>query len=180
MRCFIAVDLEQSLTKKIQQLQNQLKCLDVKLVEQNNLHFTLKFLDEIQESAVNDVKEKLTELASSTQAFSINLHGVGVFPSEKYIRVIWVGAENREFADLHNAVNNALAKMFKKEKSSPHLTIARVRPGCDDHKIAEFLERHKNTEIGSMIVDTLRLKKSILMESGPIYEDIATFELVKN
>jgi 2'-5' RNA ligase len=179
MRCFIAVELDPTLTQKIIQLQNQLKNLDVKPVGENNLHFTLKFLGEIPESTANKVKEMLSELALSTRAFPITLHGVGIFPNENYIRVIWVGSESQAFASLHHAVNDALAKLFKKEHAAPHLTIARVRSGRDNAKIMDFVKRHKNAEIGSMQVDKIKLKKSVLMPSGPIYDDAGVFELTK-
>ena len=179
MRCFIAVDLDQSLIPKIKALQNQVKNLDVKLVEENNLHFTLKFLDDIPETTVEKVKVILSEVAGSTTSFTILISGVGVFPNEKYIRVIWVGSNSEEFLKLHHAVNDSLSKLFKKEKPSPHLTIARVRSGKDNHKIMDFVNRHKNAEIGRMIVDNIKLKKSTLTREGPVYEDVEGFGLRK-
>lgn len=177
MRCFIAVDLDPSLTQKIITLQSLIKNLDVKLVEPHNLHFTLKFLGDIPDETIDKVKDKLSELAALASAFSTTLKGVGVFPSENYIRVIWVGAASEEFTRLHDAVNDALAKLFKKEKASPHLTIARVRSGKDNAGIMDFVKRHKNAEIGQMIVNKIRLKKSTLTPHGPVYDDLAIFEL---
>ncbi len=177
MRCFIAVDLDASLKTKITAFQDQIKNLDVKLVEKNNLHFTLKFLGDISDGTVEKVKEKLAEIASLTPSFSITLTGIGVFPNENFIRVVWIGSEGNGFLNLHNAVNDALSALFKKEKASPHLTIARVRSQKDNKKILDFVNHHRKTEVGHMAVSKIKLKKSTLTREGPIYEDVAEFEL---
>ena len=177
MRCFIAVDLDRQLSDKVVALQNHLKGTDVKLVEENNLHFTLKFLGEIEEKSAEIVKEKLSEIAASASAFPITLSGVGVFPNEKFMRVVWIGSKGEEFINLHNAVNDALSYLFKKEKASPHLTIARVRSARDNAKILDFVNHHRKTEIGQMVVEKVKLKKSTLTREGPIYEDVAEFGL---
>ena len=52
MRSFIALEVPDELRKKIATLQQQLAGLDVKLVDQQNLHFTLKFLGDVQEPAL--------------------------------------------------------------------------------------------------------------------------------
>lgn len=177
MRCFIAIDLDPSLVAKIKEIQDRLRSPDINHVKESNLHFTLKFLGEIDDEKAENVKKELTELAGVTPAFEISLHGIGVFPNEKFIRVVWVGAESEEFQELHESANDALSKFFKKEKPSPHLTIARVRSGKDNQKILDFVKANKGTEIGAMMVDKIRLKKSTLTKEGPVYEDLAVFEL---
>jgi 2'-5' RNA ligase len=179
MRCFVAVDLDPSLTGKIMQMQNQIIGFDVKLVERDNLHFTLKFLGDVNESRLENINNALAGIASSVDSFSINLRGVGVFPSEKFIRVVWVGCGNKNFSDLYDSVNGTLAKLFKKEKAAPHLTIARVRSAKYSKEIVDFVNKNMDAEIGSMVVDKIKLKKSTLKPAGPVYEDFAVFELNK-
>ncbi len=177
MRCFIAIDLDQSLAKKVEPLQKELKDFDVKLVELHNLHFTLKFLGNINEKAINDVKVSLDKLAAGFASFDIEIKHAGVFPNEKFIRVVWVGAE--KLSGLQLAVNESLVKYFKKEKPSPHLTIARVRSQKYSKEITGFVSRHRNDIIGNMNVNTIKLKKSAVTSKGPIYEDMAVFSLAK-
>lgn len=174
MRCFVAVDLDTRLTEKIVGLQKELVGLDTKLVEPHNLHFTLKFLGEIDGKVTGVVKAALAKVAAGREPFSITIEHVGCFPSEKFIRVVWVGAE--KLTELQEAVNESLA-LFKKEKPSPHLTIARVRSQKCREDLVNFIHRHKNEETGSMLVKEIKLKKSTVTSKGPVYEDIAVFEL---
>ncbi len=175
MRCFAAVDLDDSLKNKIKILQERIADYDVKLVEPQNLHFTLKFLGETDELTIGKVRERLGQVATNFHPFNATIKEVGVFPNMNYIRVIWLGC--KDMLNLQNAVNEALSDMFKKEKPSPHLTIARVRSGRYRNQIAEFASQHKDMEIGAMRVDKIKLKKSTLTRQGPVYEDIGAIGL---
>lgn len=175
MRCFIAVDLDQALADKITKLQKRLDGMDTKLIEPHNLHFTIKFLGEVDEDVVNRVKSVLKGVTSRYRVFSISLEDVGVFPNEKFVRVVWVGAE--QLAELQNDINEALSPLFMKEKPSPHLTIARVRSQTYRVQILDFIKFHINEKIGTMKVCELKLKKSTLTRQGPVYEDVAVFKL---
>lgn len=141
MRCFVAVDLNPKLTQKIEWLQKELAGLDTKLIEPENLHFTLKFLGEVDEGIVNKVKSVLQSLAANQETFNVNIAGIGAFPSEKFIRVVWIGGP--ELANLQSATNQALSDLFEKEKPTPHLTIARVRSQNHLPEIIEFINRHQ-------------------------------------
>lgn len=175
MRCFVAVDLDEGLKPMITALQEQMKGFDVKLVEPQNMHFTLKFLGEIDHDRIDKVSEILDGISDNFKLFTAAVKGTGVFPSLSYIRVIWVGCD--EMLGLQSAVEDALSQMFKKEKPTPHLTIARVRSGRYRDKLKEFAEHHKDTEVGTMCVDRIKLKKSTLAHEGPVYEDVQTFGL---
>lgn len=172
MRCFVAVDIDNKLKEAIIGLQKQISGA-VKLVEPQNLHFTLKFLGEADEKLIADVSSRLQLIASKFRPFDANIKGMGVFPSENYIRVIWVGCD--DLFNLQNTVENTLAPLFKKEKPVPHLTIARVH--SSNGHVKEFIEKNKYVEIGMMWIDKIQLKKSTLTKRGPIYEDVETFEL---
>lgn len=177
MRCFVAVELDDALRPKVKVLQEQIKDFDVKLVEPQNMHFTLKFLGEIDQDTIDKVSAILDGISGNFKLFKAVVKGAGAFPSFSYIRVIWVGCD--ELLSLQSAVEDALSAMFKKEKPTPHLTIARVRSGKYRDKIREFVEQHKDTEIGTMYMDRIKLKKSTLTRDGPIYEDVKIFELKK-
>jgi len=176
MRCFIAIDIPEDVKKEIIKLQGIIKG-DVKLVEPENLHFTLKFLGEIDDATIAAVKSILAETASSVPAFDVNLKGLGVFPSKKFIRVVWIGAEGKSMLDMHTTVEESLEHMFRLDKPVPHLTIARVKSQKGLKNIAGFVESNEDREIGRMRVDRIKLKKSTLVREGPVYEDIGEFEL---
>jgi len=55
---------------------------------------------------------------------------------------------------------------------SPHITIARVRSGRKRDEIANFLEHLSDESFGTIAVDKVRLKQSILSSSGPKYSTL--------
>ena len=186
MRCFIAVDTDTKLNSKVEALQRGLAGLDTKLVETHNLHFTLKFLGEVNDKLLESVRIALEQVTRKYQPFTINIENTGVFPSEKFIRVVWFGAQ--ELTNLQASVNDSLAGFFKNEKKrekgtkrkpAAHLTIARVRSQKYRKEIIAFVNKHKNDNIGQMLVKEVKLKKSTATPKGPVYEDIAVFELEK-
>ena len=85
MRCFIAVDVPEELKDKIVEIQEKIKQVgaNLKLVERENLHFTVKFLGEISDSQIEEVKEFLTKL--DEKSFEILIKGLGSFPSLAYV-----------------------------------------------------------------------------------------------
>ena len=64
MRCFIALLLDKDSSSYILDLQRELKNTpsDVKWVEPQNIHLTLKFLGEISEKLADEIKIKLEDL----------------------------------------------------------------------------------------------------------------------
>ncbi|MBS3051004.1 MAG: RNA 2',3'-cyclic phosphodiesterase [Candidatus Aenigmarchaeota archaeon] len=184
MRCFIAADLDPTLRQKVVELQKELVGLDAKLAKPENLHFTLKFIGEASEGTVNKVKDLLGKLVAEWEPFEIGISSIGVFPSEKFIRIVWIGAKPHSpkgtepsLFNLQSAINQALAELFKKEKPSPHLTIARIRSQKYIDEIIKFAKKHENTWIGNMRIDRIKLKKSTATNKGPVYEDVEIFEL---
>ncbi len=173
MRCFAAVDLTNDLREKIIQLQKQITG-DVKLVEPENLHFTLKFFGETDDKTLEKVKVILAGISSKFRPFDAHVRGMGVFPNENHIRVIWIGCS--ELLELQSAVEEVFSSLFKKEPPVPHLTLARMRSKPAD-EIRDFVSRHKDVEIGAMRVVGIKLKKSTVTRAGPLYEDVAEFEL---
>ena len=185
MRCFVAIDLDPELRSGVEDLQKGLKGFDVKLVEPYNLHFTLKFLGEVDNETLERITSKLAEIASKFEPFEIDIKGVGCFPSENFIRVVWVGSD--KLSDLQLAVNDSL-NILDKEKPNlhdverqpiSHLTIARVRSQSYVKEIKAFANKNKSYKISQMIVNAIKLKKSTVTPKGPVYEDLVTFNLSK-
>ncbi len=176
MRCFLAVDLDDGLKEKVTDAQKGLADFDVNLVSKENLHFTLKFLGEIGEEAIEVVKSKARKIASSFSPFNIDINGMGVFPNLTYIRVVWIGA--KQLYALQKAVDDTLADISDREENIvPHLTLARVRSSRDKDTLRNFIEANKNVDIGTMIVREIKLKCSVVTKTGPVYEDVEIFSL---
>ncbi len=179
VRCFVAVDIEDgSLIQKIIGVQGQLSATraDVKCVEPENIHFTLKFLGDVPESQVQGVQDVVSEIAF--QPFRLGVNGVGVFPNLKRPRTIWAGVDEgvSEIAEVHGVLDRALGNLgFERErrKFHPHATICRVRSGKNRDLLVDALMFLSDVAFGGMEVRNIRLKKSVLTSRGPIYTILA-------
>ena len=116
----------------------------------------------------------LADIASNFEPFSVDLAGVGAFPSKSYVRIIWVGAP--KLFNLQKAVADGLESFGKEKDITPHLTIARVKNVKDKNGLNDFFSKHENTDLGALAISDIRLKKSTLGVNGPIYEDVAVFD----
>jgi len=178
MRCFIAIELEKSLRPSVENLQKLLGVHfhGLSFVRPENLHFTLKFLGELNEDEINNVKKSIGQCISGMNSFKINISGLGFFGRKDSIRVLWLGiTDGRErFAEIMESINSQVN--FGERETMPHLTIARVKKRQDDG-LVKFIEKNENVKIGEMRVDKIKLKSSILAINGPIYSDLFSFKL---
>lgn len=183
MRLFIACEIPYDARKKLFTLQKIIGEEDarIKWVEQDNIHLTIKFLGEVNDENVDGIRESLLSIKS--KPIEAHLSGFGVFPSESYIRVLWVGLEPAaEIEKLHREIDDALSGLgFKHEtRFQTHVTLGRVRSVRNKEGLVKKILKLKckGTEIGeSFKIDCFKLKKSTLTPQGPVYEDVASVSL---
>ncbi|HIH76546.1 MAG TPA: RNA 2',3'-cyclic phosphodiesterase, partial [Methanomassiliicoccales archaeon] len=96
-------------------------------------------------------------------------------PNARTARVLWVGMEGAEpLKDIVKKLEDGCDPMgFGRDKQafSPHLTLARVREGFNAD-LADFMKYGHEKDFGSFTVNALKLMKSVLTPSGPIYSDV--------
>ena len=179
VRCFIAVDVEEpTILDKIAGAQARLEATgaDLKCVERENVHLTLKFLGDVRPGFLDEVAEAVSRLR--VDPFRMSMRGVGVFPNLRRPRVVWAGI--REGVEgLKAAFDSLEPRMvglgFKPEsrRFSPHITIARIRSGRNSDRLVETVTGLRDVDFGGAEVVHVKLKKSVLTPRGPIYSDIA-------
>ena len=76
-RCFISINLPEEIRKEIKKIQEQLPEFKGKKTELENLHLTLKFLGEIDEVKIEEIKEKLKEI--KIEKFETEIDEAGIF-----------------------------------------------------------------------------------------------------
>ena len=174
MRLFIGIGIPEELCSKITKLQEKLKDFDIKLVERENLHFCIRFLGNVEEQRLPLIRQALEEACAGFKPFTIKIHGLGCFPSQNYIRVIWLGIKDGyyDMVSLTNNINKCLDEYgFPKEdeKFIPHLTLGRVRTSKDKIGLKKLLEELKDIEIGYMEIKEVKIFGSELTRQGPKY-----------
>jgi len=169
MRTFIAIEIPEKIKKEIVKIQKQLPEFKGKLTESENLHLTLKFLGEVDEKTLSEIKKKLKQI--KTKKFEAKINSLGMFSD----RIVWLNMRNCN--ELQKEVDEKLSEFFEKEKRfMGHLTIARIKE-LDERK--KFLEKIKKIKIPEMnfLVESFSLKKSKLGRPGPVYGDIKVYSL---
>ena len=175
MRLFIAIELPEQVKEYLTNVQKQITGFKGKSVSKGQMHLTLKFLGEVPENKLELIKEKLKEVkVEKIDCFTTN---IGFFPSENYIRVVWIGLEPKEeIIELQKEIDNELKELFSKDKRfHPHLTLARVKFVEDKEKFKENIKKIK-LEKKEFSVDCFKLIKSTLTSDGPVYEVVRVFK----
>ncbi|MBI2653735.1 RNA 2',3'-cyclic phosphodiesterase [Candidatus Woesearchaeota archaeon] len=176
MRLFIAIDFN-GLKDDFVALQKSLP-KNAKLSLTKSFHLTLKFLGEVQPDKVDEIVKILKNV--EFEPFSVFLDSIGIFPTENYIRVVWIGlSPDDKILELQKSIDEALKPIFKKEKDfKAHITLARVK--YPENK-KQFLWQLKKIKVENKKIEVkdFRLIKSALTPKGPIYEVLGIFNSVQ-
>jgi RNA 2',3'-cyclic 3'-phosphodiesterase len=171
-RIFIAIEIPEEIKEEIIQIQKQLPEFKGKLTEIENLHVTLKFLGEIEEEKIEEIKKRLREI--KFKGFESKIDKIGFFDNSDR-GVIWIHVANCE--ELQKEVDNSLYGLFEKEKRfMSHLTIARTKEIKDKKIFLEELEKIKISPLGFSVKEFV-LKESIPLEGKHIYKDLERYNL---
>lgn len=180
IRAFIAVELPEEVKSQVEAFQNRLRPsgADVSWVKDQNLHLTLKFLGDIEESTISSLKERLGPAVQPHQVFSLRLEGIGAFPSTTSPRVLWLGiGDGKEtLLALASSVEKVCSDLGLPKEERPfsaHLTIGRVR---SRDRLAALVKQLQTAEFqGSSPapVNHLTLFQSTLSPHGPTYTPLA-------
>ena len=167
--CFEIKD--QAILDKIVNLQDVFNFANIKFVERENIHFTLKFFGDI----TNQMKDEIIKIMEKVEGkpFKVQIENVGVFPKIQFPRVIWVGVTEgaKEMLQIFNQLNPHFVELgFKKDKRfSSHATIGRVRSGRNKAQLINKLREYKDFKIGTLEIKAFQFKMSVLTRKGPIY-----------
>jgi len=172
VRTFIAIEVnDQDVLNSIYKIQTELN-IKAKPVELHNMHFTVQFLGEVSEEMIGKISDALNSIEFSS--FSISFASIGVFPKPNSPRVIWIGTDDgiNELEKLAEIIRSKMSHLgFSPDKKfKPHVTIFRVKNKIED--LSSKLEKFSSCSFGKQLVSEIKLKKSELTSTGPIYTDL--------
>ena len=179
MRTFIAIELPPEARDELVSLQSALKESgdDVKWVEPENIHLSLRFIGDVGVDKAEELKKQLAGTAAGSKAFEFTMKGIGAFPDLSFPRVIWAGvdrgaAESARLAEEIEAKLRAIGiagEEMLKNKFHPHITLGRVRSQKNSDRLRRMIETTK-FEAGSIVkAEYLTLFMSRLTPQGSTY-----------
>jgi len=150
-------------------------------VKSANVHYTIRFLGDLEPAAVEAAKRAAVRAAAGTAPFRVALGAPGIFPDARRPRVLWLGASEgaQPLTGLARVLETALlAEGFGRADKpfAPHLTLGRVRDTADGPKVAaRFLAARFPSDVFE--VRELLVVRSTLDPRGALYEPLAAVAL---
>lgn len=176
MRLFIAIELPEDIKRALGRLRVDIP--GARWVPAEQIHLTLAFLGEVQETTVGRLTGELSQI--QTPEFNLCFTGTGCFPDRRRPRVLWIGLGPEPrlktlAARVHEAV---LACGIPQEERpfSPHITLARLKlPAA--RECGAFLDQHQQEILPPISVREFTLFQSRLTPQGAVHSPIKSFRL---
>ncbi len=177
IRAFIAFPLNEAKLKIkpiIENLKNEIPGNEIKWVEVQNLHITLKFLGDINQQKLQNICQELKNQLSPLPLLNPRIINSGVFPNYKKPNTIWLGIEPANIFDPFVSQVELICEKhgFARENRpfSPHITIGRVRRETNSReKISAVIKKFEKIESIPLSINQIVIYKSTLTRTGPIY-----------
>ncbi|WP_153556017.1 RNA 2',3'-cyclic phosphodiesterase [Roseimaritima sediminicola] len=185
IRTFIAVPMEPNVQKAAKELVRKLQDQGdgVRWVPLDNLHLTLKFLGDVDNTMIPRVCQVVRRCCQHVPVTPLHLVGAGGFPDARRPRVVWAGIESggEVFAQLVAELEEEFAALgFKREPRDwmPHLTLGRTRRGGrHPEQLAQRLAENASRDLGWMQAREVCVYASYLDKHGPSYHVMDTIAL---
>ncbi len=179
-RVFISVKIP--ITDGIQDILSELKCVrNVRVVNPEQTHITLKFLGDTDLKKIPGLCENLRRSLSEISEFDIVMKGMGAFPNLKNPRVVWLGFDRSdELMRLAEVVENTLVSMkldFDEKKFFPHMTVGRINGKAD---VEEIIKNNASTEFCRFRCSSVEIMKSVLGPNGAKHTVIDSIQLLQD
>lgn len=135
VRAFIAIEISGGVRASARKAIKPLKAAfpDVKWVDDENFHVTLKFLGpNVPTTELHRLIEAVERACRNFEQFDLIFEGLGAFPNPSNPRTIWIGVtdgvdELRRLAKRVDEELEALGYPVESREFSPHLTVGRTR-----------------------------------------------------
>lgn len=183
IRTFIAIKIEpeKKLNELFLHLRNALKGEEIRWVDINNLHLTLRFLGETSGEQVSETIKVLESIASHFNSFQIEIKGVGVFKNKIQPRVLFLSVVNnfimKELADEIREKLNFMGFDEDEKTFNPHLTLGRTKYIENKDAFYALANRYSDEKIQQITVSEITFYQSILSSAGPTYKPIKIVKL---
>jgi 2'-5' RNA ligase len=179
VRTFLAVAVAPAVHAALIELKAQLAGSDagVRWVRDDGLHATVKFLGAVPEASLPAIRTALTDALAGTPPMTARVCGLGVFPTPKRPRVVWVGLDCQPLTGVAAAVDGALEPFgFAPERRAfrAHITLGRVNTMRNWPALETVLRAHWADDFGACALGELIGYRSDLRRGGALYTKLWT------
>ena len=178
IRTFVAIEMPGLVRQALAATVSHLSHLDdrVRWVAPENIHLTLKFLGDVEESGLQGVTRAVESVAARSGPFTLKTVAAGGGPHASKARVVWihVGGDLDALSELQSGIEAASEELgFPREKRKflPHLTLGRAR------RAPVTLPESTPCQSVSFRADRLTVYKSDLRPSGAVYSPLGYGQL---
>lgn len=177
VRAFIALELSDEIKKQLASAQQTLRGCGAHFtfVEPMNIHVTAKFLGEVEERELPEIAAALQTIVAIP--FQVTAGKVTVNNPRRPHTVWCTIKDSGECEKIFQRIEDVLEPLgFPRETRpfTPHATIARVK--SSDQSLFATLSTLDKTSYGTCSIHGITLKKSTLLPSGPVYENLLVLE----
>jgi 2'-5' RNA ligase len=183
VRSFVAVPLPETIQAGIfaaaQELSRLRPQLDVKWSRKvENLHITVKFLGQIDETKLTALAEDLARAVAPLPRFRLELRGMGAFPSPRKANVVWAGVEDvsrglNAVAEAVEGVGERFGFPRERRAFTGHVTVGRAKGRGVDARAA--LDAFSARAFGGTTIEEVHVYESRL--GGGANNDGSTYVL---
>jgi 2'-5' RNA ligase len=184
MRTFIAIEIPENVKERMTEVQATLRKADIDASwpRPEGIHLTLKFLGEVPESQIDEIRNALARAVRGINTFRLEGRGTGAFPNARSARVVWMGlsGEMEKLKQLQAAVEENLVRIGLEREDrpfKPHLTLARIKYIRSREAWQKILDQVKDIQLPGFEVSAVSLMKSELKRTGAEYTEVAKVEL---
>ncbi|MFQ5569078.1 MAG: RNA 2',3'-cyclic phosphodiesterase [Rhodothermales bacterium] len=175
-RLFVAIDLPDEHRTALAGLRDD--TLSARWTPTEQYHLTLRFIGDVSTDSAARIMPALAEVEGT--GFSLQGHGLNVFPSLRRPRVVFAGIDHEPaLHTLQRQIEQTLSMIGVNTESKPfhpHVTLARLKQ-VSSARVRAYLRAHQSFTLDAFEVSRFHLYESILRPEGSLHHRRATFDL---
>jgi len=189
LRLFVALLLPDSVRTRVCAVQDYLRESigdeGIRWVPEEQLHYTLKFLGEVQETELDTVCEGIACATACILPWEMTVARIGTFPRRGNPQNLWIGATEgvpvlKKAAEYIDQELKERGFAEEAKEFVPHVTLARMKTREGEEMVAKILPTIETdplllADCGTLLVRECLLMQSLLRPGGPIYTPVETF-----
>ena len=196
-RLFLAVPVPTAVIDRVRMLIGQLSAepaLPVRWADAGQSHLTVQFIGEVEPERAELIRLALGPVIAVHSVFNLHTGDLGVFPSLRRPRVLWLGVHGpaHRLVSIHDDLAATLDELdidYDRGAFHPHITLGRLRPasgvaiGAVAAEIRARFDRltplaaRADEEPVQIPVDEVLLMRSLLDQRGARHEVVERYPL---